>query len=154
MSLAAEVQIAGLATRGGLTILVAEDNEADAHLISHALSAMSTVGRVVCVRDGVEALATLTRDALMPDMAFIDLRMPRMDGFDLMSALAARPQWTFPMVLTSSMAARDAARSRLHSAVRVVTKPDSALELRAVLVAAINAVCPAPHVAGLRAGAG
>jgi CheY-like chemotaxis protein len=125
-----------------LCILVVEDDEADAYLISRALSDNPAVGRVVHAHDGVEALAMVERGAVIPDLAFVDLRMPRMDGFDLLVAFASRAKMNFPMVvLTSSAAPKDAVRGRLRGAIRVVTKPDTVTELYFVLKATVEALC-------------
>jgi CheY-like chemotaxis protein len=127
----------------GLCVLVVEDDEADAYLIGRALEDNPAVEKVMRARDGVEALGMIALGEVTPDMAFIDLHMPRMDGFDLLTALANRPTPSFPMaVLTSSAAPNDAIRSRLRSAARVVTKPDNVAELQAVLTIAVDALCP------------
>jgi CheY-like chemotaxis protein len=123
--------------------LVVEDDEADAYLIVRALSDNPAVGKVIHARDGVEALAMAESGEVTPDLAFIDLHMPRMDGFDLLLAFSANSKLGFPMVvLTSSTAPNDAVRSRLRNAVRVVTKPETVVELYSVLMAAIEALCP------------
>jgi CheY-like chemotaxis protein len=128
----------------GFSVLVVEDDEADAYLIGRALEDNPAVETVVRARDGVEALGMIALGEVTPDMAFIDLHMPRMDGFDLLTALAKRPTPRFPTaVLTSSAAPNDAIRSRLRSATRVVTKPDSDAELYSVLATAVDALCPA-----------
>jgi len=133
----------GLKPPAGLCVLIAEDDEADAYLIARALSDNPGVGTVVRARDGIEALTMVERGDVSPDLAFIDLHMPLMNGFDLLVALAGCPMPTFPMVvLTSSAARNDAIKCRLRSATRVVTKPDTVAELFAVLAAAIDAVCP------------
>lgn len=131
------------ATASGLCILAVEDDDADAYLICRALGDNPTVGKVVHARDGVEALALIESGEVTPDLAFIDLRMPRMDGFDLLVAVATRPRLGFPMVvLTSSGSPDDAIRSRLRGATRVIAKPAAVTELYAVLKAAIEAICP------------
>jgi CheY-like chemotaxis protein len=127
----------------GLCILAVEDNDADAYLICRALGDNPAVGKVVHARDGVEALALIESGEVAPDLAFIDLRMPRMDGFDLLVAVATRPRLGFPMVvLTSSGSPDDVIRSRLRGATRVIAKPAAVTELYAVLKAAIEAICP------------
>ena len=126
----------------GLCVLFVEDDEADGYLIGRALSDNPAVATVARARDGLEALAMVERGEVTPDLAFIDLHMPRMNGFDLLVALAGGAT-SFPMVvLTSSAAPGDAVRSRLRSAVRVVTKPAAVTELYAVLTTAIDALCP------------
>lgn len=127
----------------GLCVLVVEDDEADAYLISRALERQPRVGQVVRAWDGVEALELIEQGDVSPDLAFVDLHMPRKNGFNLLAALAGRAKSSFPMVvLTSSTAPTDAIRSRLRGAIRVVTKPDTVELLEDLLRNAINAVCP------------
>jgi two-component system, LytTR family, response regulator len=131
-----------------LRILTVEDDEGDAYLICNALADNPAVGAVVHARDGIEALSMIERREVEPDLAFIDLRMPRMDGFDLLVALANGRERGFPMVaLTSSAAPGDAVRSRLRGVARVVIKPASVPELYAALKAAIDAIRPRPGAA-------
>ena len=131
-----------MTTSFGLCVLLVEDDEADAYLIGRALADNQVVTQVVHARDGGQALDMIERGEVSPDLALIDLHMPRMDGFDLLVALATRPELTFPrVVLTSSSAPTDAVRSRLRYAARVVIKPDTVAELYAVLKTAIEATC-------------
>jgi CheY-like chemotaxis protein len=130
------------APRPGLCVLVVEDDDADSYLIGRALEDNPAIGTMFHARDGIEALAMVERGEVSPDLALIDLHMPRMDGFGLLFALSGRPGPDFPMVvLTSSSSPSDAIRSRLRSAVRVVTKPDTVAEMYAVLNTTIEAVC-------------
>jgi two-component system chemotaxis response regulator CheY len=130
----------------GLCILVVEDDDADAYLIGRALEDNPAVGTLFHARDGIEALAMMDRNEVAPDLVLIDLQMPRMDGFGLLFALAGRPGPNVPkVVLTSSSSPSDAIRSRLRSATRVVTKPDTITEMYAVLKTTIEAVCRRPH---------
>lgn len=133
----------------GLCVLVVEDDDADTYLIARALEDNPAIGTIVHARDGIEALAMVDRGEVAPDLALIDLHMPRMDGFGLLFAFAGRPESAFPMVvLTSSSSPSDAIRSRLRSAIRVVTKPDTVAEMYAVLKTTIDAVCH--HRRGVR----
>jgi CheY-like chemotaxis protein len=133
-----------------LCLLVVEDNEADAYLIQRALQRHPGVGRIVHAVDGLEALEMVERGEVEPDLAFIDLHMPRKNGFDLLVALACRPQRSFPMVvLTSSNAPTDVIRCRLRGAVQILHKPDSVEQLALMLTTAVDAVCAlGPHLTG------
>ena len=128
-----------------LRVLVVEDDEADVYLISRALAAHPSIGDVAYASDGVEAFDMVDSGEVEPDLAFIDLHMPRKNGFNLLTAFACDPERTFPMVvLTSSIAPADVIRSRLRGAIRVVTKPDSVEAMQEALAAAIGAACPGP----------
>jgi len=130
------------AAQPGLRVLVVEDDEADTYLIGRALEDNPAIGAIFHARDGLDALGMVERGEVEPDLALIDLHMPRMDGFDLLFAFASHSGRDFPMVvLTSSSSPSDAIRSRLRRAVRVVTKPDTIAEMYAVLKTTVEAVC-------------
>jgi CheY-like chemotaxis protein len=129
-------------TYEGVCVLVVEDDDADAYLIERALSANPNVSGIIRATDGVEALHLVDIGAVDPDVALIDLHMPRKNGFHLLADFAERRSPCFPMVvLTSSTAPTDAMRSRLRGATRVLTKPDSIADLEEVLSAAITSAC-------------
>jgi CheY-like chemotaxis protein len=138
----------------GLSVLVVEDDDADKYLIARALEDNPSIGTVFYACDGIEALAMVESGEVEPDLALIDLHMPRMNGFGLLFALSGRCGPEFPMVvLTSSSSPSDAIRSRLRSAIRVVTKPDTVTEMYAVLQTTIEAVCrPGARAANPRPG--
>ena len=56
-------------------------------------------------RDGLEALETLQHATTKPDLLLLDIEMPRMDGYQLLTALRAQPVWrTLPIVMVTSRA--------------------------------------------------
>ncbi|MDB5433311.1 MAG: response regulator receiver protein [Caulobacter sp.] len=117
-----------------LQVLLVEDDDADAYLIERALAGNPRVGAIIRARDGVEALELVDARRMKPDLAIIDLHMPRKDGFALLSELAARVVVEFPsVILTSSKRGADALRSRKRGATLFVTKPNSLEKLTAAL---------------------
>jgi CheY-like chemotaxis protein len=117
-----------------LRVLLVEDDEADAYLIRRALAGNPRIGEVVRVQDGIEALELIDNGTVKPDLAIVDLHMPRKDGFALLREFATRETARFPsVVLTSSRAGADALRSRMRGAVEFLTKPNSAKKLSAAL---------------------
>ncbi|MGD0719465.1 MAG: response regulator [Roseiarcus sp.] len=122
-----------------LQILLVEDDEPDAYLIRRALAGNPRVGAVVLAETGVEALALIDEGAISPDLAIIDLHMPRMDGLALLQDLATRERAWFPsVVLTSSASPADARRALGCGAAEFVTKPDTPDKLAAALDLAIR----------------
>ena len=112
------------------TILLAEDEPADAGLVRAALNQ----GRIACdfrhVIDGREAMDFLRRDgrfgdAPRPDLVLLDLNMPRMDGREVLRAIKADAELrAIPVVvLTTSDVERDVESSYLTGAAGYVTKP-------------------------------
>ncbi len=118
----------------GLHVLLVEDDEADAYLIRRALAKNPAVAEVVLAEDGVEALELIDRRHISPDLAIVDLRMPRKDGLTLLKDLSMRSAAQFPaVVLSSSKSRRDAIRATDRGAVRFVTKPKTEADLSDVL---------------------
>ena len=122
------------AQRGGLRVLVVEDDEADAWLLGRVLLNDPRIGEVVHTRDGVEALEAIEGGGFAPDLAIVDLQMPKKNGFSLLLDLAARDATPFPViVLTSSRHGADALRARKRGAERFITKPNTLEKLAEVL---------------------
>ena len=102
------------------TILLAEDNPADAEMAIDALREARLANPVVHVEDGVEALDFLhARGAFAgrtpgdPAVVLLDLKMPRLDGLDVLRQMREDPQLRrVPVViLSSSREESDLARS-------------------------------------------
>jgi CheY-like chemotaxis protein len=113
-----------------LQILVVDDDDADALMISEALESGETNAIVKRVVDGREALDYLRRvgrfaDAHRPDLILLDLNMPRMDGRETLAAIKSDDKLkAIPVViLTTSGATPDIVSSYQHRANAYVTKP-------------------------------
>lgn len=113
-----------------LQILVVDDDDADALMISEALESTENHAIVDRVSDGREALDYLRRegryaDALRPDLILLDLNMPRMDGRETLAAIKSDDELkAIPVViLTTSGATPDIVSSYQHRANAYVTKP-------------------------------
>ena len=79
----------GDVARQKLNILLVEDDDADAYLIERALSANPRVAEIVRACDGVEALELVDARRMRPDLAIVDLHMPRKNGIALLGELCA-----------------------------------------------------------------
>ena len=113
-------------------ILIAEDNEADLELTLTALAEHKLVNEVVVVRDGVEALDFLYRRGPFADrppgnpaVVLLDLKMPRVDGIDVLRQVKQDPALrSIPIVmLTSSREESDLVDSYRLGANAYVVKP-------------------------------
>jgi CheY-like chemotaxis protein len=123
----------------GLQVLLVEDDEADAYLIRRALAKNPWVAEVVLAEDGVEALELLDKGRVSPDLAIVDLHMPRKDGLVLLRDFATRVSAQFPSVmLTSSKSSKDALRATKRGAVEFITKPKTERQLAVALNRAIH----------------
>jgi two-component system, chemotaxis family, response regulator Rcp1 len=116
--------------RPPLGVLLVEDDPGDVVIAEEALRASKLESRLTVVPDGVEAIAYLRRqngyaDAERPDLILLDLNLPRKSGHEVLAEVKADPKLRqIPIVvLTTSGAAEDVARSYdLHANV-FVTKP-------------------------------
>jgi two-component system, response regulator len=101
-------------------ILLVEDSDADAELITRALRKGSLVNHFVRVRDGVEALNFIFREGEFskrgggqPRLILLDLKMPRMGGIDVLRRLKSDEATKLipVVVLTSSAEQQDVRES-------------------------------------------
>jgi CheY-like chemotaxis protein len=97
-------------------ILLVEDDPNDIELTLSALSQHNLAKEITAVRDGVEALDFLyrrgefaQRPAGYPEVILLDLKMPRMDGLEVLRQLKTDEQLRLipVVVLTSSREALD-----------------------------------------------
>lgn len=102
------------------TILLAEDSAADAEMAIDALQDARLANPIVHVEDGVEALDYLYargrfagRTDGRPAVLLLDIKMPRMDGLEVLQQIRADPNFnSLPVVvLSSSREERDLALS-------------------------------------------
>jgi len=114
------------------TILLAEDNQRDVELTIEALSEHNLANNVVTVNDGVEALEYLTcsgkfdgRKKGLPAVLLLDIKMPRMDGIELLQIIRSNEELTLlPVVmLTSSREEPDLRKCYELGANAYVVKP-------------------------------
>ncbi|MFG3448311.1 MULTISPECIES: response regulator [unclassified Stenotrophomonas] len=102
------------------TILLAEDSPADAEMAIDALKEARLANPIVHVEDGVEAMdyllrrgAFANRDEGLPAVLLLDIKMPRMDGLEVLRQIrSAEELKRLPVViLSSSREESDLARS-------------------------------------------
>lgn len=113
-------------------ILLAEDSPNDAELTLEALADNNLANRVTHVKDGVEALEYLRcegkysqRESGNPVVIILDIKMPRMDGIELLRIIRSDPSLKMvPVVmLTSSREEQDLVRSYELGINAYVVKP-------------------------------
>jgi CheY-like chemotaxis protein len=114
------------------TILFAEDNPRDVELTLEALGDHNLANNVIVVRDGVEAMDYLRcegkykqRKPGNPAVLLLDIKMPRMDGIQVLKAIRSDDKLkTLPVVmLTSSREEQDLIKSYELGVNAYVVKP-------------------------------
>jgi CheY-like chemotaxis protein len=114
------------------TILLAEDNPKDIELTLEALAEHNLANQVVVVKDGVEVMEYLRyqekyklRKPGNPAVLLLDIKMPRMDGIEVLRAIRSDSALkTLPVVmLTSSREEQDLIKSYELGVNAYVVKP-------------------------------
>jgi CheY-like chemotaxis protein len=128
---------------GNKWILLAEDDANDADLAMRTLALADSEAEIVVTRDGAEALACLYHRGEFqhhqarenPVVVVLDLKMPRVDGLEVLTRIKADARLKrIPVVIfSSSREERDIARSYELGANAYVVKPVDFREYAAAL---------------------
>lgn len=118
------------------TILTVDDSASMRMLLKASLTAQGY--QIESANDGRHGLERMQE--VVPDLLITDINMPEMDGFELIEAVRALPQFKATPILVLSTEFSDAhkARARSAGATGWITKPFESTKLGA----AIRRVCP------------
>lgn len=91
-------------------ILLVEDNPNDIELTLEALAEHNLANRVVVLNDGIQAMEYLNyegpfenREKENPAVILLDIKMPRMDGIEVLQAIKSNPELKrIPVVMLTS----------------------------------------------------
>lgn len=123
--------------RSAVRIMVVDDSQT---IRRTAESLLTKAGyEVVTAQDGFEALAVLART--LPSLVFIDIMMPRLDGYQACALIKGNPQFAkVPVIMLSSKDGLfDRARGRLVGSDQYLTKPFTREELLAAVESHLGA---------------
>lgn len=123
----------GKEPEGPFIILLVEDNPAHAELVKRTLEEHPVANRIIHISDGESALDYLfrrgefadPRKSPRPHVVLLDLRLPRVDGLEILKEVRTSPELEkLPVViLTTSEAERDAAKAYEYHANSFLVKP-------------------------------
>jgi signal transduction histidine kinase/DNA-binding response OmpR family regulator len=130
----------------GLNVLIVDDNATNRSiLLQHAIEWQMGMENAANGAEALDLLYTAAQNGRLFDVAIIDMRMPVMDGIELVRAIKADA--TFAglkiIMLTSLDAAPDIQRALALGVEYCLTKPVRADELRAT-IAAVSGVAALP----------
>jgi CheY-like chemotaxis protein len=115
-----------------IDILLVEDNPIDAELTMRGLKNEKLANRITWVKDGQQALDYVfrqgiytERDDFGPRLILLDLKMPKIDGIDVLRAIRSdeRTRRIPIVVMTSSREESDVAKSYDLGANSYIVKP-------------------------------
>jgi CheY-like chemotaxis protein len=113
-------------------ILLAEDSPNDVELTLNALADLNLANRVEVVNDGVEVIEYLqcrgkyvNRNPELPAVILLDIKMPRMDGIEVLEIIRDDPAFKLipVVILTSSREEQDLIRTYSLGVNAYVVKP-------------------------------
>jgi CheY-like chemotaxis protein len=134
--------------RPGTTILIAEDDETDVFFLQRAFEEAGVTNSLHITRDGQECIAYLEESmrlasrgesALIPGLLLLDLKMPRMTGFEVLRWRRAQSiLCTLPVIVFSASGnQQDVELAYLLGANAFIVKP-ATLEERTALMKLID----------------
>lgn len=123
-------------------VLLVDDNEIDNLIHERIISTLGLIDRVHVASNGQEALKVLNhyhqREEKIPNIIFLDLNMPVMDGFEFIKAFKVsnfpNKENTEIIILTSSFNQEDINKAKELGVKHYFTKPINVEQLKSVLV--------------------
>jgi CheY-like chemotaxis protein len=122
-----------------ITILLADDDIDDCVLFEDALTELSIVTALATVTDGEQLMRKLSEDWL-PDLLFLDLNMPRKNGFECLKDLKANDKTrSVPVIIISTSFNLEVVKLLYETGARCyIRKPDEFEILKALINKAIQ----------------
>jgi CheY-like chemotaxis protein len=125
-----------MAVKPPKTILLADDDADDCLLFEDALREICVATTLVTANDGVELMAILQKTVPPPpDVIFLDLNMPRKDGFECLREIRQTQKLKDIPVVIFSTSGQDDTIARVYSegADIYIKKPGSFPKLKAAI---------------------
>lgn len=109
----------------GKVILLVEDNPDDEALTLRAFRKSHIRNEVIVARDGAQALELLLVQGVAPQVVLLDLKLPKIDGLEVLRRLRADPRTQLlpVVILTSSKEEQDMVQGYRLGANSYVRKP-------------------------------
>ena len=112
-------------------ILLVEDNPDDVELTLRAFKKHNLTNEIIVARDGEEALDIMFHrngrnpDGWSPDLILLDLKLPKVDGLEVLEQLKTNPKTKLipVVILTSSKEENDLVKSYKLGANSYIRKP-------------------------------
>jgi CheY-like chemotaxis protein len=123
-------------------ILVVDDDDNWCFLSKKILQKAGYKNHIVTAKNGLEALNKLKAIAVngdaLPELIFLDIKMPVMDGFEFLEHLNKPGAFDLSnnkvYICSSSLHPKDRERAKLYPISGFITKPLSAEDLKDILV--------------------
>jgi putative two-component system response regulator len=91
-------------TTGRPSILLVEDDYEDVEIFTDILTMLTTNVMLTTIEDGLIALKMLSAGECQPDFIFLDLKLPSIDGLELLSKMRENVTLTsIPVIVLSAI---------------------------------------------------
>jgi CheY-like chemotaxis protein len=124
-----------------IRILLADDDESDRLLFQEAFEELEIKTTVRTVNNGIQLMDYLSvKDAILPDLIFLDLNMPRKNGLECLKEIRSNKKFkAVPIAIYSTSASeKDISETFLHGANVYIKKPSNFGSLKQVLNKAVT----------------
>ncbi|MCW3077554.1 MAG: rcp1 3 [Bacteroidetes bacterium] len=120
---------------GDVHFLIGDDDQDDRHFFAIALQSIDP--SIICriAKSGQEVLDTLKSEEVLPNVLFLDINMPNLNGWDVLLKIKKNPVWkAIPVIMyTTSSYKRDIELATEFGAIGFCTKPDDVNQLKIIL---------------------
>jgi CheY-like chemotaxis protein len=130
-------------TTGVLNILLADDDKDDCLFFKEALEELPLVSNLTTVHNGEQLIQLLTKKTVqLPDVLFLDLNMPRKNGFTCLEEIKSDHKLSHvPVIILSTLFDENIAnRLYKNGALFYICKPPDFHELKKVINLALTLV--------------
>lgn len=135
-----------------LNILLADDDKADCLLFKDALEELPVSARLTIVHNGELVIEALTKKGnKLPDVLFLDLNMPRKNGFASLGEIKRHTRLQkLPVIIFSTSSEAETIKKVFRDAAHYyICKPDDFSQLKKVIYEALTLISqknnPLPH---------
>jgi len=126
-----------------LTLLIVDDDEDDKEMLKEVITEICEEVTCITVSNGQEAIQLLKKEDIRPDYIFLDLNMPRLNGFQCLKQLKNNAALSaIPVVIyTTSNTKEDKEQTINSGAAYFITKPTSSEDLKKELQHVFSTIC-------------
>jgi CheY-like chemotaxis protein len=115
-------------------VLLIDDDEDDRSVFTSAMGTISERTNCIALEDAALALQQLEEKLLTPDVIFLDLNMPKMDGKEFYLTIQQRQDLShIPIVIFSTASYLKSRESEVLNAAPFISKPDTFNDLKEIL---------------------
>lgn len=122
-------------------IILADDDPADCHLFQEALEELPVSTKLLILHNGEDLIKRLTRKgSKLPDVIFLDLNMPRKNGFAALGEIKRNPALQqIPVIIYSTAQEQDEVNLVFRNAAHYyICKPTEFSDLKRVIYEALT----------------